>query len=98
MPLSGILFIIAFVCLLIGVPFFTHWADRQRVTRLIVERGGTVLSIKRSFPVTRSLLSERNTTFWRVRYRASDGSVRNAECFASFLRCKIYQEEVASGA
>lgn len=97
MPLAGILFIIAFVFVLIGAPFFKHWADRRRITRLIVQQGAAVLSIERSFPVARVILSERNTTYWRVRYKFADGSVRVAECFASFIRCKIYRDEVAGG-
>ena len=87
-------FLAFFLAMIAGGLFLVPWADRQRIRRVIEQSGGRVLRIDRSMPVLRSLFSERNTTFWRVRYRDDDGHIHVAECFASFLRCKIYKDEI----
>ena len=93
MPITEATLILMFLMALVGIVLFVHRADRERIARMIADRGGTVVSIERSFPTVRAPLSERNTTFWRVKYRTADGSVRMADCFASFLRCKVYRDE-----
>ena len=92
----SILFIAFFVFLIFGRIWFVPWADRQRVRRHFEERGEEVISITRSHPVFRELLSgaKTTTTFWQVKYRNQDGQMRIAECFASFLRCKVYKDEL----
>jgi len=80
------------IILAIGI-WFVPWVDRRRVCRMIEQAGGTIVGVRRIRPLLRSLLSERNTTFWEIRYRASDGTIRIAECFASFLRCKVYSDK-----
>jgi len=97
--LPTVAFVVLFVAVMVGALLLVPWADRRRIRRMIENLGGEVLSIEPGTPSPlRFLLSERNTTFWRVRYRdGRSGEVRVAECFASCLRCKIYRDEPAKG-
>lgn len=95
MPVELLFILPVLLLVIVGGQMFIHWADGRRIVRMIVEQGGTVLGIERSFPGVRMLVSVSSTSFWRVRHRASDGTARIAECFATFLRCKIYADNPA---
>jgi len=97
MPFEVVTLFLILGILVFGYIFLVHWADRRRLARHFAAQGATVLSMERIVPA-RSLVSERNTTFWRVRYQAADGSDHVAECFASILRCKVYRDEIEPGA
>jgi len=92
MPLATIILFLTLAAAGFGYVYFVHWADRQRLVRHFSKQGATIISMERIVPA-RSLTSERNTTFWRVRYRAADGSTHVAECFASVFRCRIYRDD-----
>jgi len=77
--------------LLAGRLWFIPWADRRRIKRMIERDGARVLAIERAVSL-RALASENNATFWRVVYVAPAGQKRVATCFASFLRCRIYND------
>lgn len=89
------LFVVAFVVVIFGAGPFIFWADRRRVCRMIVAHtGGEIVSVASVEPsMVRHLLSERNTTFWRVTYRTRQGEMRRADCVASFFRCKVYDDQ-----
>jgi hypothetical protein len=92
--LLGWIVVLSLIAVLITIGRFTRWADRRRVVRMITRAGGEVVSICQIHPsIARQLLSERNTTFWRVTYRTRDGEMRRADCFASYLRCKVYDDQ-----
>lgn len=72
------------------------WLDRSRVTRLFERRGADILEVHYDAPCdTGMYLADRTATFWRIRYRDSNGQERVATCAATFLRCKIMKDEPA---
>ena len=46
--MADVLFVIAFLALGILGTWFIFWADRQRVVRLITQRGGKVIHAERT--------------------------------------------------
>jgi len=96
MPFYVIFIVIGFLLIVFGIVWFTQWADRQRVSRHFAQQGASVQRIERVIKSS-EFVSAHFTTFWRVHYKAADGSTRVAECFASFLRCKVYRDEPSTG-
>ena len=92
--MADVLFVIAFLALVILGTWFIFWADRQRVVRLITQRGGKVLHAERTtLPFPRRLLELRDTTFWLVTYEDAAGDLRLARCRSSFLTCTLERDE-----
>ncbi len=92
--MADVLFVIAFLALGILGTWFIFWADRQRVVRLITQRGGKVIHAERtSVRLRRRLLELRDTTFWLVTYEDASGHLRLARCRASFLTCTLEKDE-----
>jgi hypothetical protein len=89
--MKPLLLIILILVLIIVVPVLTGVMDRRRILRLIQGHGGQVLELE---PALRPLFSSRYTSYWRVTYRAADGSIRRADCTAGPLRCKLEEEQV----